>query len=226
MRNTAGSTSRRPRSGSRTSRGPTPMARHTRATSRYQRVGHSQGPASGFTLAEALIASVILAVAVVGLAGVMGATSSGSRATDADANALGVARRLMEEILGRPFDPPAAGDHVGWKNGNRLSDTYDDIADYDGYFDDVGLAMPAELGSGGGGVGGSTLGSGSTIDGSASGGNLIFHRTVHFTRSATPGGVAAPDGDFGMITVTVTPDPAGGGPVVLHRLVSRVPVAR
>jgi len=202
------------------------MARLTRATRRTDFVRNNQGPASGFTLAEALIASVILAVAVVGLAGVMGATFSGSRATDADANALGVARRLMEEILGLPFDPPAAGDHVGWKNGNRLSDTYDDIADYDGYFDDVGLAMPAELGSGGGEVGGSTLGSGSTIDGSASAGNLIFHRTVRFTRRATPGGVAAPDGDFGMITVTVTPDPAGAGPVVLHRLVSRVPVAR
>ena len=185
------------------------VARLTRARQR-PRSNHGLGASSGFTLAEALIASVVLAIAVVGLAGALSVASSQSHALDADTTALALGRQLMEEVLARPFDPPAAGDHGGWNTGNHDKNSYDDIADYDGY-SDVALE-PSD-------------GGGATMGAMASPG-MNFNRSVSFTYRATPGGAAAANGDFGMITVTVTPDAAGAGPVTLHRLVSRVPLGR
>jgi Tfp pilus assembly protein PilV len=153
-----------------------------------------------------LIASFVLAVAVVALATALGTTSSQARAFDVDAASLSLARQLMEEVLARPFDPPAYGDHAGWKTGNHNKSQYDDIGDFDGFTDAAGFA--------------SNNGSG------AAGGDLSFHRSVAFAHRATPGGADVADGDFGMITVTVTSDTRGTMPVTLDRLVCRAPLVR
>src|SRR5690348_4490218 len=117
---TAGSTRRRPSNGSRTWRPATRMARHFPATSGRAPARRGLGAgARAFTLAEALIASVVLATAVVGLAGVLSVSSSQARAMDVDATSLALARQLMEEVLARPFDPPAVNDRAGWKSGNH-----------------------------------------------------------------------------------------------------------
>jgi hypothetical protein len=160
-----------------------------------------------------LIASFVLAIAVVALATALGSASSQSRAMDVDAVSLSLARQLMEEILARPFDRPVAGDHAGWKAGNRNKGQYDDIADFNGFADDAGFPSNNAAGGGGGGIGFGAV-------------DLSFHRSVTFTHRATPGGPDVADGDFGMIAVTVTSDMPGSMPVTLYRLVCRAPLVR
>jgi hypothetical protein len=151
----------------------------------------------------------VLATAVLGLAGALSVSSSQSRAMEADTTALALARQLMEEALARPFDAPATNDHAGWKAGNRDKSSYDDVADYDGYTD-VTVAPST----------GHSLGTISSA-------KINFHRAVTFTRRTSAGGGApAASGDFGLISVTVTPEAAGTEPITLHRLVCRVPVVR
>lgn len=92
----------------------------------------------GFTLIESLIASVILAVAVVGIAGMLAAAYQNSKDQVSSAEATQLARQLMEEISARPFEVPpgSASDAIGWSGGNRNRSTYDDILDYHGYTDE------------------------------------------------------------------------------------------
>jgi Tfp pilus assembly protein PilV len=160
----------------------------------------------GFTLAECLVASVFLAIAVVGLAGALAAASQQDTQLDADAAALSLARQLMEEVAARPFDAPASGDQAGWAGNNFDRSTYDNVADFDGYQD-------------------STVPGAATGQGSATVRNLTFTRTVDFEYRASPAGAAAANGDFGMLTVTVTAANTGTN-VKLHRLVSRLTVDR
>jgi Tfp pilus assembly protein PilV len=160
----------------------------------------------GFTLAECLLASVFLAIAVVGLAGALSFAAGQDVQLDTDAAALSLARQLMEEVAARPFDAPASNDHAGWSAANFDKSAYDNVADYDGYTD-------------------TTTGGASTAQGTGAVRQLTFTRTVGFAYRTTPAGAPAGSGNFGMVTVTVSADGAGT-PVVLHRLVSRFPVSR
>src|SRR5439155_13263523 len=137
-------------------------------------------------LMESLIASVVLAVSVVGVAGVLTAASNGTRAMNDDMGAQSMARSLLEEVAAKPFSPPATGDQRGWSAGNSSRASYENAADYNGYSDSTSssASTPAK-----------TL-SGSTI---SFGDGGTFTRSVAFEYRATPSGIAAGTGDFGMI---------------------------
>src|SRR4051794_35772886 len=119
VRRTAGFTNRRHRNSWRTSPGVTAMARPTPAINLAlnRRRGHRQRT-SGFTLAECLIASVVLAIAVLGLCGALAAATRQTEALEVETRCMALAKQLMEEIASRPFDPPASNDQPGWGAGN------------------------------------------------------------------------------------------------------------
>jgi hypothetical protein len=90
-----------------------------------------------FTLAEGLIASVVLAIAVAGIATMVSAAAAQASAVRQDAVALGLARELLELTAGVPF---AIGPKPGFIGGNTDFTTYDDIRDFDGYTDSITAA--------------------------------------------------------------------------------------
>lgn len=89
----------------------------------------------GVTLMESLIASVVLAVAVVGISGTLVATSQQAKEVDDSAIVNSLANALMEEVLAKPFTAPTTGDKGGWDTGNRSRSTYDNMADFHHYTD-------------------------------------------------------------------------------------------
>jgi Tfp pilus assembly protein PilV len=191
-----------------------------RTTSGTSRGGGRDGEGRGgrsraraFTLAEALIASVVLSVAVVGVSGVLASASGNSRRMNDDAAAQLLARSLMEEVVARPFAPPLVNDQAGWAQGNKNRATYDNVADYNGYTDSTksGATNPAK-----------TLG-GATIDLGDTG---AFTRTVAFEYRNSPAGAAigTGTGSFGLITVICTGN--SGTSTTLHKLVSNTTLTR
>jgi Tfp pilus assembly protein PilV len=157
----------------------------------------------GFTLAEALIASVFLAIAVVGVASTLAAASAAASNLSQSANCQSLARELLEEVSSKSFTTQP--NHGFTANATDRS-TYDDIGDYDTYTDNTTNGMK-------------TL-QGTTV-------NLndakAYTRTVAVDYRATPSGSKAASGDFAMVTVTVTS--SGGVSVALQRLLTN-PVVR
>jgi prepilin-type N-terminal cleavage/methylation domain-containing protein len=157
----------------------------------------------GFTLAECLIASVVLAIAVLGICGALTAATRQTEAMEVEAHCLSMARQLMEQIAACAFDPPASNDHPGWGAANADSWQYDDIKDFNGYDEDTSIVLnPVQF-----------------ID------TVTFHRQASVQFRATPGGAANPAGDFAMISVTVTPD-SHAEPLTLHRMAARYKIVR
>ena len=104
----------------------------------------------GFTLAEALLACVILAMVssaiVVPFAAGARSEQDGARRTVA----LSLAEDLMEEILAKPFKDPEASYEEDWQTpGPGTGETYadrstlDNIDDYHGLIEPVGTIQPA-----------------------------------------------------------------------------------
>src|SRR5687768_11667687 len=145
----------------------TRRAMRTGATSFSQRARRR-----GFTLAESLIASVVLAAAVVGIAGSLSASYQQSNVRGNLNTALILAQQLMEEIASRPIDPPSGTtDQPGWSGGQTDRTQYDTVDDYNGYTD-VSSAIKSW--------------DGSTID---LGDGDSFTRTVAVTGNAMPAGL-------------------------------------
>ena len=157
----------------------------------------------GFTLAECLIASVVLSVTVFGVCGALTTASAQVSAMEVEAHSLSLARQLSEEIAARSFDPPASNDNPGWPQGSALRVFYDNIADYNGlveYFEPPSTATGA-------------------ID------TLEYMRATSVQFRSSPSGPADASGDYAMITVTVTPS-ANAGSFTLKRLVTRTNIVR
>src|SRR5690349_12721675 len=94
----------------------------TACSSRRTKAG--RGARGGFTLAEALLASVVLAVAVLGISQLTGASSQQSEALRQDARAVALARELMEEIASKPFtDPSIANANEEYQLGPDTGET-------------------------------------------------------------------------------------------------------
>jgi prepilin-type N-terminal cleavage/methylation domain-containing protein len=142
----------------------------------------------GFTLVESLIATVVLAVAVVGIAGTLAASYQQTREQISAAEATQLARQLMEEISARPFAVPAGNPNnaTGWSGGNYNRATYDDVQDYHGYTDDSTNIK--------------------TFDGASQSFGTAgpYVRTVEVATGAVPQGHAPPPAHFKRVTVTVT----------------------
>lgn len=173
----------------------------------HSRLTNSHSPAArcvrtGFTLAEALIASVVLALSVVGIADALACSSQQAITTNQAAITTALGKQLLEEIASKPFPIPGVTTNPGWSQGNHNRATYDDAADYNGYTDQTPIT---------------TL-SGASID---PGG--LYTRSVAYVQrinpSANPG-----NGDFALITVMVT-DPTGAA-TAFSRLISNVTLTR
>ena len=151
------------------------MARRTRTTNRR-----------AFTLAESLIASVVLAVSVVGIAGTLAASYQQDTVRGNTTTAVNLAQELMEEIAAKPVElASGVTNKPGWSSGQTDRRQYDTIDDYHGYTDLSGSIQTA---------GGTTLNL-------SSGGS--YERSVTVTNNAVPSGLTGPASDFVLVTVTV-----------------------
>jgi hypothetical protein len=154
-----------------------------------------------------LIAAVVLAIAVVGIAGTLAASYQQQRNQVSASEATQLARQLMEEISAKPFEL-AAGDpnNPGWSAGNRNREQYDEIGDYHG-FADVSTNIK-------------TLSGDSQSVGSAG----PYNRSVTVVKGPVPVGYTGPGGtslldDFKTVTITVTRPNAP--PIVVSKVFMR-----
>ena len=140
-----------------------------------------------FTLAESLIASVVLAVAVVGISGMLSAAYQQAGAMQQSAMSMTLARQLMEEIAARPYaDPTTGAITLGPPTGRTSRSQFLDVGDYHGYTD---TGSPLTL------LGGQTV----TV-----GDGQTYTRKVTVEYRSTPSGSSVSSGDFALVTVTVT----------------------
>ncbi len=162
----------------------------------------------GFTLVESLIASVVLAVAVVGIAGTLAASYQQAKDQVSISESTSLARQLMEEISAKPF-AVAAGDtnFPGYSAANTGRTNYDDVSDYHGYTD-VSTSLRT--------LGGQTYAVGTAGP---------YTRSVTVTTNgAVPSGHTAAADDFRLITVTVTRP--SGPPAVIAKIFTRATMAQ
>lgn len=145
----------------------------------------------GFTLTESLIASVVLATSVIGVAGALSVSYQNSEGLDHSAVATALARQLLEEVTAKPYT-----DEDG-------SNDYRSIADYyDRPFTD---ATP-----------GLTSRNGVELD---VGGDEVFTRQVAVQYRLTPDGTDVQWSELALVSVIVTP-PLPAQPVTLSQLVT------
>jgi Tfp pilus assembly protein PilV len=163
-------------------------------------------PRGGYTLAESLIASVVLAIAIVAISGTLAASYQQNTTRGETTTALNLAQQLMEEIAAKPIARPA--DQVnqpGWPQGQADRRLYDTVDDYNGYADFSGSIQAAD---------GTTV---NLSNGSAG----SFQRSVTVQSGAVPAGLTGPPADFVMVTVTVTM-PNNQNNVSVSQLITRV----
>jgi type II secretory pathway pseudopilin PulG len=89
----------------------------------------------GFSVAEGLVASAVLAIAVVGVAGPLIAASENARIARQRTGALVAARQLMEEIAAHPLCNGAPTPLGPTLPAESTRDKYDTVGDYQGYHD-------------------------------------------------------------------------------------------
>jgi hypothetical protein len=94
---------------------------------------------SGFTVAESMMASVILGIAVAGLGVALAASHQNAQVAEERGAMIQAARALMEDVASIPFLPPALVDKPGWDLGVKTRADYDDVFDFDGYTDLIPL---------------------------------------------------------------------------------------
>jgi Tfp pilus assembly protein PilV len=140
----------------------------------------------GFSTAEALMASTVLAIAVVGIAGPLGAASEQAKIVKERSTALVLARELLEEIASKPLCDGGTSCHLGPESGETDRTKYDSADDYNTYHD--------------------TTSSLKNLSGNAVGfdASSVYTRDVTVQYRTTPSGTSAASGDFGVVTVSVT----------------------
>jgi prepilin-type N-terminal cleavage/methylation domain-containing protein len=158
----------------------------------------------GFTLAESLIASVVLAIAVVGVVTTITASHQQAAASQSDSQAVALARQLMEEIASKPLLAPAADPTPGWPTETNRAN-YDSVNDYANYQD--GTPLP-------------------TLEGTTRPEIAIvpFTRLVTLRNPALIFGTAPAAGE--VVIVEVKARDATGRTCTLHRLFTRANVQR
>lgn len=159
---------------------------------------------AGFTLVEAMIASAVLAIAMIAIGGSLSATVQQSAVVEQDSTALLLARELMEEITAKPYMDPDSGTittatvaaaNQAAARAASLGSTipprasYNDVGDYNGYSDTIDSTHLAT----------SLQGSTASVTN-----NRSYTRSVSIQFSTTVNGSAVTSGDYALITVTVT----------------------
>jgi type II secretory pathway pseudopilin PulG len=155
----------------------------------------------GFTLAESLLASTVLAIAVIGVAATLSASHAQDSAVQTNSQAVAVARQLMEEVAAKPL--VVSDTTPGWPvETERVK--YDSIIDYAGYNDKTPVLTKV----------------GEEIDLNSP----VYLRTVTLHQPATLFGTNPPGGELVIVEVSVR-DAAGNG-CSLRRLAGRVNLER
>ena len=167
------------------------------------------GQRSAFTLAEGLLAAVVLAVAVAGLMAPMSASYQQTRNVKQTAQAISMAQQLLDEIISRPFaDPTDLSTTLGPEADETGRTYFDNIDDYHGYHDSTDSKAADFMKA----VGGQSIGWNSAD---------IYRRSVTVEYRSTPAGAAVATGDFVVVCVKVTMP--HGQQVSVWRLVGRFP---
>jgi Tfp pilus assembly protein PilV len=162
----------------------------------------------GFTLMEGLIASVVLAILVLGVCSTLG--TSYQQAVIVKNNAAGImlGRQLADEITSKPLADPSSGSTtLGPGTGMTTRGTFTHVTNYSGY-SDTSTSMP--------------LLAGGTLDVT---GSDLYSRSVNVVVGAKPSiDTASPTTDFAIVTVTVTgPD---GQRVAIPKFVAKYAIQR
>ncbi len=97
--------------------------------------------AQGFTLVEALLASVILAMAITAVTAPFTAAARNERADGRRTVAVCLANEIMEEIISKPFDDPDGKSAVGPESGESTRSEFDNIDDYHRYEEKAGAIV-------------------------------------------------------------------------------------
>ena len=140
----------------------------------------------GFSIAEAMMASTLLAIAVVGIAGPLGAASEQSKQGEERGAALVLARELMEEIIAKPLCDGGTTCHLGPEAGETDRSKFDSADDYHLFHDTT-----KELKN----LAGQTIGFSQ---------DWVYTRDVTVEYRTSPTGASVSAGDFGLVTVSVT----------------------
>jgi Tfp pilus assembly protein PilV len=168
--------------------------------------------ARAFTLIEAMMAAVILAIAVVAIGSSLTGTVRQSANVEQDSTSLLLARELMEEVAAKPFLDPTTGTVTNNSNAaaartahGLYRSAYDDVGEYHGYTDTIDADHPA-----------------TTLQGKSAAvtNGRTYTRSVTVEFRATPDGAAVTQGDFALVTVTVTPP--DGRTVSISRMASNM----
>lgn len=102
-----------------------------------------QRDARGFTLAEAMLAAVILTLAVTAMTMPFTAAAANEAVETRRTLASALAQELMEEILTKPFADPQGGMGVGPEVGESPRGGFDNVDDYGGYSEPAGEIVGA-----------------------------------------------------------------------------------
>lgn len=141
---------------------------------------------TGFSIAEAMVASTVLAIAVVGIAGPLGAASEQAKVLKERGTALVLARELMEEIAAKPLCDGGTTCRLGPESGETDRSKFDSADDYHLYHDST---------SGLKNLSGQSVG----FDP-----NSTYSRDVAVEYRNSASGSATASGDYGLVTVSVT----------------------
>jgi hypothetical protein len=152
-------------------------------------------------VAEGLIASTVLAMAVVGIAGPLGAAAEQARVVRERATALVLARELMEEVAAKPLLDGGTTCRQTPEAGETDRSAYDSADDYH-HYQDTTSDMKDLAGRG----------PGFPPD-------YVYKRKVTVEYRTSPAGSPTTAGDFGVVTVKVTTP--GGQAVKVTRLLCR-----
>jgi len=110
-------------------------------------MGRRQTGRAGFTLAEALVAAAILAIAVAAASLPFSASLMGSQRRSDQAEAIRLAEALMEEVLSHPFHDPDGPSSPGPEIDEdplRRDRDFDNVDDYHGLVEEAGKLRNAD----------------------------------------------------------------------------------
>lgn len=169
------------------------------------RMSNTSTARPAFTLAESLIAAVVLAAGVIGISSTVGVSYKQTRALQTNSSAASLAEQLMEEISAKPWNDPDSGTATAAdREGDRTQ--YDNIYDYFD-FNDVSIGLTTLAG-----------------DAVVTGGGERYTRTASVQYLSGPNGSPDSNGAFARITVTVTGP--HGERAELKRVVARTNVVK
>jgi type II secretory pathway pseudopilin PulG len=182
----------------------TPAAFHSRRIDRP----HRRCRRGGFTLVEALLAAVVLAVAVLGACSTLSASYQNISSLRQTATAVSLARELIEEIAARPYVSPIDGSTTTGPTASMTNRSlFAKVGDYQGYTDSTSNMI---------GLDGSTVSVGQ---------GEVYTRGVTITFGAKPSvDTSSPANDFALVTVTVAMP--SGQKVSLSRMMANETLVR